>query len=93
MCIRDRLKGASSTAIVLVAVIIHPFVALYQFKLGLGESPAVDAMLRIEPFFCLFICGIKNFPQKKTALELTAKTLSLKVYFILYITNPFFDLF
>ena len=70
------LKGASSIAIVLVAVIIHPLVALYQFRLGLGEIPAVEEMLRIEPFFCFFICGTKNFPQRKTDLEFTAKTLS-----------------
>ena len=58
------LKGASSTAIALVAVIIHPFDALYQFRLGLGEIPAVEAILRIEPFFCFFICGTKNLPQR-----------------------------
>ena len=49
------LYGASSTAMVLVAVIIHPFEALYQFRLGLGEIPAVEAMLSIEPFLRLFI--------------------------------------
>ena len=48
------LKGASSTAIVLVAVIIHPFEALYQFNLGLGERPAVDETFRIDPFFSFF---------------------------------------
>ena len=39
--------GASSTAMVFVAVIIQPFDALYQFSRGRGETPAVDATLRI----------------------------------------------
>ena len=42
-------SGASSTAIVLVAVIIQPLDALYQFSRGRGLSPAVEAMLRIAP--------------------------------------------
>ena len=42
-------NGASSTAIVLVAVFIQPFELLYQFKFGLGDTPAVEAILSIEP--------------------------------------------
>ena len=40
------LKGASSIAIALVAVIIHPLVALYQFNFGLGDNPAVEDILK-----------------------------------------------
>ena len=40
---------ASSTAIARVAVIIHPLEALYQLRLGRGDTPAVEAMFRIQP--------------------------------------------
>ena len=40
---------ANSIAMVFVAVIIHPLDALYQFKLGRGETPAVDATFRMTP--------------------------------------------
>ena len=43
--------GASSTAMLLVAVIIHPFEALYQVRLGLGDIPAVEAIFKIIPDF------------------------------------------
>ena len=51
--------GASSTAIALVAVIIQPFEALYQLRLGRGLTPAVEAMLRIAPVLRAFIAGTK----------------------------------
>ena len=53
-------KGASSTAIVLVAVFIQPFEALYQFRLGRGETPAVEATLRIVPRPRFFISGTND---------------------------------
>ena len=37
------LKGANSIAMALVAVIIQPLLALYQFNFGLGDKPAVEA--------------------------------------------------
>ena len=52
-------KGASSTAIALVAVIIHPFEALYQERRGRGLIPPVEAMLRITPEPRAFIAGTK----------------------------------
>jgi len=48
---------ASSTAIVLVAVIIQPFDALYQFSHGRGLTPAVEATFRIAPLPRSFIAG------------------------------------
>ena len=45
------LYGASSIAIAFVAVIIHPLLALYQFNLGLGDKPAVEATFKTTPFF------------------------------------------
>ena len=42
---------------VLVAVIIQPLEALYQFSRGRGDSPAVEAMLRIAPLPAAFIPG------------------------------------
>ena len=44
-------EGASSTAIASVAVIIQPLEALYQLRRGRGETPAVEATLRIAPVF------------------------------------------
>ena len=44
------LYGANSMAIALVAVIIQPLLALYQFNLGLGDKPAVEATFNITPF-------------------------------------------
>ena len=58
--------GANSTAILFVAVIIHPFDALYQVKFGRGEMPAVEAMLRITPDFCLLKNGTIRRAVKKT---------------------------
>src|SRR5210317_304231 len=49
--------GASSMAMLLVAVIIHPLVALYQLRFGRGETPAVEAMFKITPDFCRFMTG------------------------------------
>ncbi len=51
---------ASSIAIVFVAVFIHPLDALYQFKFGRGETPAVDATFRKTPDFCFFISGTNS---------------------------------
>ncbi len=42
---------------VLVAVIIQPFEALYQLSCGRGERPAVEATLRIAPVPAAFING------------------------------------
>src|SRR5690242_8910202 len=42
-------KGASSTAIARVAVIIQPLEALYHVRFGRGLTPPVEAMLRIAP--------------------------------------------
>ena len=42
-------EGASSTASARVAVITQPLDALYQLSLGRGDTPAVEAMLRITP--------------------------------------------
>ena len=44
------LKEANSIAIAFVAVIIQPLLALYQFNLGLGDKPAVEATFKITPF-------------------------------------------
>ena len=57
------LKVANSIAIALVAVIIHPLDALYQFNLGLGDIPAVEATFKITPFLFFFIFGKKYFAQ------------------------------
>ena len=54
---------ASSIAIVFVAVFIHPLDALYQFNLGLGDIPAVEATFKITPFLFFFIFGKKYFAQ------------------------------
>src|SRR5262245_65137350 len=43
-------NGASSTAMLRVAVITQPFEALYQVRFGRGLTPAVEAMLRMTPF-------------------------------------------
>ena len=45
------LYGANSIAIALVAVIIHPLLALYQLSLGLGDNPAVEATFKLHPFY------------------------------------------
>ena len=50
-------KGASSTAIVRVAVFTQPFELLYQFKFGRGETPAVEAMFKITPLRRVFSAG------------------------------------
>src|SRR5579864_8562036 len=42
--------GASSTAILRVAVITQPFDELYHVRFGRGLTPAVEAMLRMTPF-------------------------------------------
>ena len=52
-------KGASSTAIALVAVIIQPLEALYQLSFGRGLRPAVEAMLRMAPAPRAFIAGTR----------------------------------
>ena len=52
-------KGASSTAMVLVAVFIQPFELLYQFRLGRGDTPAVDAIFKIAPAPRAFMAGTK----------------------------------
>ena len=52
-------RGASSTAMDLVALIIHPLEALYQFRLGRGLIPAVEAMFRIAPVPRDFIWGTR----------------------------------
>ena len=57
------LNVASSIAIALVAVIIQPLLALYQFNLGLGHKPAVEATFKITPFLFFFIFGTKYFAQ------------------------------
>ena len=49
--------GASSTAIARVAVIIQPLEALYQLRFGRGDTPAVEAMFRIQPLPAAFIAG------------------------------------
>ena len=54
-------KGASSTAIVFDARIIHPFDELYQFRFGLGETPAVLAIFRITPLLFSLKWGTKCF--------------------------------
>src|SRR6056297_2898843 len=48
-------SGASSTAMDFVAVIIQPLEALYQLRFGRGDTPAVEAMLRIAPCPAAFI--------------------------------------
>src|SRR4029077_20518489 len=46
--------GASSTAMLRVAVMTQPFDELYQVRFGRGLTPAVDAIFRITPFLrCL----------------------------------------
>ncbi len=50
-------SGASSIAIDLVAVTIQPFDALYQVRLALGLSAAVEAILTIAPAPAFFIQG------------------------------------
>ena len=55
---------ASSIAIVFVAVFIHPLDALYQFKFGRGEIPAVEAIFNITPDLFNFICGTKFLADK-----------------------------
>ena len=54
-------KGANSTAIDLVAVIIHPLVELYQLSRGLGLTPAVEAIFKITPYLFFFHFGYKHF--------------------------------
>ena len=46
-------KGASSTAMVRVAVMTQPLLALYQDKRGRGLTPAVLAMFKMTA--CLFL--------------------------------------
>ena len=53
-------SGASSTASALVAVIIQPFEALYQFSLGRGLTPAVEATFRKHPDPRSFMPGTKD---------------------------------
>src|SRR5258706_188462 len=43
------LSGASSTAIALVKVIAAPLEPLYQTRPGRGRSPAVEAVLMMQP--------------------------------------------
>ena len=50
-------SGASSTAMVLVAVIIQPLEALYQLSRGRGLTPAVLATFRIAPLPRCFMWG------------------------------------
>ena len=42
-------RGASSTAMLLVAVIAAPLELLYQVRPGRGRNPAVDAVVRMTP--------------------------------------------
>ena len=51
-------KGASSTAIVFDARIIQPFDELYQFRFGLGDTPAVLAIFNMTPLLFSLKCGI-----------------------------------
>jgi len=55
MALTRMLSGASSTAMVRVAVIIQPLEALYQFRRGRGDTPAVEATLRIAPCLRVFM--------------------------------------
>ena len=68
------LNGANSTAMALVAVIIQPFEALYQFKLGLGDTPAVEAIFKMAPDLWRLSSGTRWRAVKKTDLAFTAKT-------------------
>ena len=54
-------NGASSTAIVFDARIIQPFDELYQFRFGLGDTPAVLAIFNITPLLFSLKCGTKCF--------------------------------
>ena len=64
------LYGASSTAIALVAVIIHPLLALYQFNFGLGDNPAVDATFKMTPFLIFSFLEQKICHNNKLILHL-----------------------
>src|ERR1700727_1290190 len=66
-------KGASSTAMARVAVIIQPLEALYQVRLGRGLTPPVEAMLRIAPRLRAFIAGTISRAVRNTDLALIAR--------------------
>ena len=57
-------------------MIIHPFEALSQASRGRGESPAVEAMLRILPAPRAFIPGTRWRAIRSTDLALTRSTRS-----------------
>src|ERR1700744_6720795 len=70
MALTRMPKGANSTAMARVAVIIQPLEALYQVRLGRGLTPPVEAMLRIAPRLRAFICGTISCAVRYTDLAL-----------------------